>query len=77
MVLHGGHAREMIEINNDAEGVGRERRNYELLELSQMTRVSESLLRLEAKRGNVKTIRIGKRIVVPFSEVQRLMGEAD
>jgi hypothetical protein len=67
----------MIEVNNHAKALGRERRNYEFPELSQMTRVSESLLRLEAKRGKLKIVEIGKRKVVPFSEVQRLMGEAD
>jgi excisionase family DNA binding protein len=48
--------------------------NFSLAEAAQALGVSQSLLRLEAHRGNLKTIRIGRRVLIPRAEVMQRAG---
>lgn len=51
--------------------------NFTLAETAQLANVSERLLGLEAQRGRLRVVRIGRRVLVPRAEVMRLVGLAD
>ncbi|MGI8839897.1 MAG: helix-turn-helix transcriptional regulator [Caulobacteraceae bacterium] len=42
----------------------------------QATGVSRSLVYVLMQRGELKTVRVGNRRLVPYAEAQRLVGEA-
>jgi excisionase family DNA binding protein len=48
--------------------------NFSLAEAAQALGVSPSLLRLEAQRGKLKTVRIGRRVLIPRAEVMQRAG---
>jgi excisionase family DNA binding protein len=52
-----------------------ERLAYSLPEAAEMLDVSQGLLLLEARRGRLRVVRIGKRMLVPRAELLRLVAE--
>jgi hypothetical protein len=48
--------------------------NFSLREAAQLAHVSVDLLRREARLGNVRSVKIGHRILIPRAEVLRLVG---
>jgi excisionase family DNA binding protein len=50
---------------------------YSLAEMAEATGVSVPLLRAEIIRGNLKPVRIGRRIVVPAHECDRFLEAAE
>jgi hypothetical protein len=48
--------------------------NYSLAQTARLAGVSERLLGLEAQRGRLRVVRIGRRVLVPRAEVLRLTG---
>ena len=50
-----------------------DRLGFSLQELAERLGCSLGLLHLEVKRGRLSTVRIGRRVIVPISEVERLL----
>lgn len=51
------------------------RRIYTLTEAAAIVGISYSLMRKFVKQGKIKTIRVGKRLMVPEAEVEKLLKE--
>jgi excisionase family DNA binding protein len=52
---------------------------FSIAEFAQMLGVSASLVRIELKAGRLRSFRVGRRILIPRAEVERLerAGTAD
>jgi excisionase family DNA binding protein len=50
-----------------------EKLGFSLMEAAKLTSVSTFTLRREIKRGNLKIARVGRRVVVPFAELEKLL----
>ena len=50
-----------------------EKLGVSLDEAAKMTSVSAFTLRRQIKRGNLKVVRVGRRLVIPISELEKLM----
>ena len=50
-----------------------QRAAYSIAEVAQRFGVSQGLIRLEISRGKMKAGRIGRRVVIPAGEVDRLI----
>lgn len=48
-----------------------ERRAYSIAEVAHQHGVSKGLVRLEIKRGRLKAIRLGRRLLVPSESIRR------
>lgn len=51
------------------------RRIYTLTEAAAIVGISYSLMRKFVKQGKIKTMRVGKRLMVPEAEVEKLLKE--
>lgn len=51
------------------------KRTYTLTEAAAIVGISYSLLRKFVKQGKIKTIRVGKRLLIPEEEVKKLLEE--
>jgi hypothetical protein len=56
-------------------GTKETRRAVGFTEFSRMFDISRDTAKREAKRGNLRTIRIGSRVLVPISECERVERE--
>jgi hypothetical protein len=54
-----------------------DRLGFSLQELARRLGCSPGLLHLEVKRGRLRTVRIGRRVIVPSGEVERLLNLAE
>lgn len=52
-----------------------ERLGLSLEEAAKLISVSAFTLRRQIKRGNLKVARVGRRLVIPLPELQKLMGQ--
>ena len=50
-----------------------ERLGVSLEEASKLTSVSQFTLRRQIKRGNLKVARVGRRLVIPVAELEKLV----
>jgi excisionase family DNA binding protein len=50
-----------------------ERIGVSLDEAAKLTSVSAFTLRRQIKRGNLKVARVGRRVVIPLSELEKLL----
>jgi excisionase family DNA binding protein len=53
-----------------------EKLGVSLDEAAKLTSVSAFTLRRQIKRGNLKVARIGRRVVIPLSELEKLVNPA-
>jgi excisionase family DNA binding protein len=51
------------------------KRVYTLTEAAAIVGISYSLMRKFVKQGKIKTMRVGKRLMVPEAEVEKLLKE--
>lgn len=49
------------------------RLGFSLKELAELVGCSVGLLHLEIRRGNLRAVRIGRRVIVPLSETEKLL----
>jgi hypothetical protein len=61
-------------MNEAAQGPKPKRLAHSLREVAEaLGGVSPGLLLLEAERGHIRVIRIGKRVLIPATELERLL----
>lgn len=53
---------------------GSERAGYSIAETAVMFGVSQWNIRMAIKDGEIRVLRFGRRVVIPRSEIKRLMG---
>ena len=60
----------------DKKRTGEEnRRTYTTEEVAEMAGVAEATVRKQIRAGEIRSIRMGRRILIPATEVDRLFGE--
>ncbi len=50
---------------------------YSVAEAAEELGVSQWLVREAIRRGEIRSIRIGKRIIIPAAEIDRFLGTSD
>ena len=50
---------------------------YSIAEFAQMLGVSPQLIRTELKAGNIRSYRVGRRVLIPRTEITRLERAVD
>lgn len=58
---------------SNIKGLSNDRLAFGLKELAELTGVSKEFLRLEIKRGKLKSKKLGRRIVIVSEEVNRYL----
>ncbi len=49
---------------------------YSIEEIAQMAPVSKSFIRLEIARGNLRAVKLGRRVVIPKGAFEKWIGAA-
>jgi excisionase family DNA binding protein len=62
-------ARELGRVRKRGEAL-----NFTIAEVAELANVSTATLRQEVRRGRLRFVRIGRRILIPRMEVARLVG---